>query len=168
MNLTLKQRMMLIVLVTGIGIAGLASFLLIQLDKVFEQSSYANENSVGSVVNLMNIRGGFNKVRIELGLHIANTDPQKTPLIEQEIINGRNEVINSIKKFETDGCLGATCVSDEKDQDYLNQLKAAWEDLNPEVNTVLEQSREQKNPAPRSYCSMKNQFQNRKVLHCLT
>ncbi|MFZ6862946.1 response regulator [Undibacterium sp. Ji67W] len=144
MNLTLKQRMMLIILVVGIGVAGLTSFLLIQLDKVFEQSSYANENSVGSVVNLTNIRGGFNKIRIELGLHIANTDPQKTPLIEQEINNGRNEIISSIKKFETDGCLGTTCVSDEKDRDYLNQLKAAWENLNPDIDAVLEQSREQK------------------------
>ena len=144
MNLTLKQRMMLVVLVVATGIAGLAGFLLFELNKVFEQASYANANTVGSIVHLVNAKSGYNKVRIQIGLHIANTDPQKMIEVDKEIIKGRNEVSNSLKKFETDGCLNVSCVSDEKDQNYLNQLKAIWEILGPDIDTILVTSRAQK------------------------
>ena len=144
MTLTLKQKMLLIILAVALGISGLTSFLLFEIDKVFQQASYANANSIGSVVNLVSARGGFNKVRIELGLHIANTDPQKMTSIEEEIIKGRNEVVSSFKKYETDGCLNVSCISNEKDQNYINELKATWDALSPEIDNIIAQSREQK------------------------
>ena len=144
MNLTLKQKMLLTVLVVGIGISCLASFLLIELNTVFNQASYGNANTVGSIINLTNARGAFNKARIQLGLHLVSYDPLKLLEIENEIKKNRDEVTSDLKKFETDGCLGTTCISNEKDQNYLNELKAIWQSLSPEFDNAIEQSREQK------------------------
>src|SRR5450830_1431327 len=77
MHLTLKQKMLFIVLVVGIGLASVSSFILFELDKVFNKANYGNSNSVGSIIILTNARKAFNQTQLLVSSYISNSYPQK-------------------------------------------------------------------------------------------
>ena len=137
MHLTLKQKMLFIVLVVGIGLASVSSFILFELDKVFNKANYGNSNSVGSIIILTNARKAFNQTQLLVSSYISNSDPQKLIDIKKNIEKNRNIITTNLTSYETNGCLAATCISDEKDQNYLNQLKTLWQNISFEIDTLL-------------------------------
>ena len=120
MNLTLKQKMLLIVLVVGVGLTTISGFILFELNNVFNQANYGNANTVGSILILADTREEFNRTRTLVELHASENDQQKLLNIEKEIKKSRYALSDLLTKYETNGCIGVSCVSDDKDQRYLN------------------------------------------------
>ena len=141
MNLTLKQKMLLIVLVVGIGLTTISGFVLFELNNVFNQANYGNANTVGSILILADTREEFNRTRTLVELHASENDQQKLLNIEKEIKKSRYALSDLLTKYETNGCIGVSCVSDDKDQRYLNSLKSMLQDLSTDIDTFLVSSK---------------------------
>ena len=141
MKLTVAQRIYLMVGVVLIGILALTGALLYQMERVYESANYGNANTAGSLDTLDDLRQGFLEVKIKIRDHILNIDDSKMDAVEVEINKYRQQVVDDIQHFQTDGCQKQSCVSDDKDQAYLNQIKATWAAYDAKLPLILKESR---------------------------
>ncbi|HEX5394108.1 MAG TPA: methyl-accepting chemotaxis protein [Rhodocyclaceae bacterium] len=144
-KLTVVKKMALLVLSALVGIILLAGGAQYQLSKVYEATNYANVNTVPSLLGLAKIRGAANDMR-RLGLMhvIASTDADMRD-IEQQIHEVSTRLDSDIAAYTSNGCLGATCIADEKEQAMFNEVKAAVQEYKAPLEKILELSRAHKN-----------------------
>ncbi|MGE5467577.1 MAG: MCP four helix bundle domain-containing protein, partial [Ignavibacteria bacterium] len=139
--MSVTKKMLLLVLSALLGIALLAGVALTQMGRVFEAANYGNVNVVPSLVLLDDLRANFNRVRININRHVLNTDPQVMAGIEKELAHRRQAVAEDLKKYETDGCLGQSCVADATDKEHLNTVKKLYAQYDASLDPVIAESR---------------------------
>src|SRR5664279_3391856 len=115
MNLTIKQKMILLAVCALLGISVLTGLSQYQMSKVYESANYASVNTVPSLFMLDDLRKYQLQTRVQLYRHILNTDKAKMDAIEELLKGNRQGVTDTIKKYETNGCLGVSCISDDKE-----------------------------------------------------
>ena len=149
MKLTVAKRMALLVGAALIGIAILAGIGQYQMHKVFEAANYGNVNTTPSLFVLDDIQRQFLSTRLELNRHVITTDDKAMAEVEEKVRANRKAVGDDIRKYLTDGCLGAACISNDAEKELFGRLSSAWEAYQPLIDQVLAESRANRNDQAR-------------------
>ena len=125
MKLTLAKKMTLLGAAAALGVALLSGISVQQMNKVYEATNYANVNSVPSILALDGIRGNFSDMRaLVLQVVIASNDADIREY-EQKITATQSKLDDLLKAYDTNGCLGTSCVSDDKEKAELEALRSS-------------------------------------------
>ncbi|HEX5394120.1 MAG TPA: methyl-accepting chemotaxis protein [Rhodocyclaceae bacterium] len=141
-NMTVAQRMALLILSALIGIILLTGAALYQMSKVYEAANYANVNTVPSIVLLDDIRKNYLRTRIQMNRHILNTDEKTMGEIEEILKKNRQNVFDGVKRYlSPNGCGGNACVTDDKDKAYLEEVQKLFTAFDAKLEPILVESR---------------------------
>ena len=141
MKLTVAKKMALLVFAALLGIILSNGIGQYQMEKVYDAANYGNVNSAPSLIMLDDIRRQYLRTRLETNRHLLITDDKIMAEVETVIKGHRKAMVDDLKKYVTDGCLGAACVSDDKEKEMVKQLTAAWEAYEPVLDPVIAESR---------------------------
>lgn len=117
MKLTVAKKMMGLVLISVLGLVGLAALSQYQLSSVFNKTNYANQNSLPSIVMIDDIRYKFNTLRIRLSNHTMLVAPEKMQEVEGAIKTLESELKANLAAYEP-------LIVDEKDAALLAEVAA--------------------------------------------
>jgi len=139
--MTIAQRLYLLIFLSALGLISLAGLGYYQIESVFASANFGNVNTVPSLVLLDDLRKNQLRIRIQLNRHILNTDEKAMAEIESVLKNNRQGLWDAIKKYETNGCLGAPCFADERDKEIFNRIKPLYMQFDANIEPVLVESR---------------------------
>jgi len=92
MKMTVAKKMLLLTMVSVVGLIGLTLMNHQQMDKVFDQTNYANTNIVPSMVELDKIRYLFNTLRIRVANHTLLTAADDMAKVDAAIAKLKTEL----------------------------------------------------------------------------
>ncbi|PRC91236.1 response regulator [Solimicrobium silvestre] len=141
MRLTVTQRMVFLIGTAIVGIAIMVGIGQYMMEKVYDSANNANVNAVPSLLVLGELRKNFDQTRMLVYRHILSYDDAKMAAMEVSLTAERQNVVESIQKYETNGCLGVNCFADDKDKSYLDQEKVLWAKFNAQIDAILVESR---------------------------
>ncbi|MDP2247175.1 MAG: methyl-accepting chemotaxis protein [Nitrosomonadales bacterium] len=108
MNLTVAQRIKLLILAAGLGLLILLAVTEVQMSKVYEEANYGNTNTVPSIVALSDTNMYFQRARLNLLRNTITSDQSEKAKLEAAFFD-RSALANAeFKKYES-------FVSGEKD-----------------------------------------------------
>lgn len=110
--MTVAKKMIFLVSAGLLGIVVLAAAAQIQINKVFEQTNYTNENVIPSMRLLLEVQNNVYRTRIRLNRFILNEDPSQVAKLKEDI----NKAISAAKAGMTDY---EKMLADEKDAELL-------------------------------------------------
>lgn len=99
--MTVAKKMLLLVATALLGIIILAGAAQVQINTVFEQTNYSNENVIPSMSLLSEIQSNVYRFRIRLSRFVLNTDPTQIEKLEADLNKALNDSRNGLKKYET-------------------------------------------------------------------
>jgi methyl-accepting chemotaxis protein len=140
-KMTVAQRLTLLAFSAVVGLVGLAGLGYYQMDRVYTAANYGNINTVPTMAVLDDLRKNYLRVRIQMNRHILNTDESAIGEIEGVLKKNRENVMADVKKYQTNGCAGSSCVSDDKDKEYINQIGALYQEYDALIDPILAESR---------------------------
>ena len=149
MKMTIVRKMTLLVATAILGLVGLAWLGQNRMSEVYEKANSGNVNVVPSVLVLDEAAVTFGRLRVRVYRHVLNTDLSKLLEIETKIKEAQDVFSAAMKKYEVDGCLGASCIADDNDAQLLHEDLAAYKEYLPGVEKILEFSRQNKNDQAR-------------------
>jgi len=141
MKLTVAKKMALLVFAALLGIILSNGIGQYQMGKVYEAANYGNVNSAPSLIVLDDIRRNSLRTRLGITSHILNPDDKGMAELDGAVTNSRKAMTDDLKKYVTDGCLGTSCLSDDKEKEMVKQLTAAWETYDQMIEPMLAESR---------------------------
>ena len=142
--MTIKMKMIILVLSALIGIGGLTGLSQSQISKVYEKANYGNENTVPSLSTISDAINSVATVRVLSWQHIAQSEESKRKDLEEKINSIRKKIDDTLTKYE--GLL-----SNDKDKELLAADRAVlieYDDLRDKVITL---SNAGKNEEARDY-----------------
>jgi len=127
--MSITQRFGLLTFIAALGLTGLASFSLHQMERIFTVANFANANSLPSVLVLDDAYKEAMTIEGLLWQHIAMTDADKMTAIEQKLSLSTSALLNTLEKYEKDGLIvnerdHALLIADYAAQSALNTLRA--------------------------------------------
>ena len=142
MKLTVGKQLAVISLVSVAGLAVLFGVNRSQSEEIYSKASYAQVNTVPSLVVLGDIRENLLETQITTAQHILNTDETKMAKIEDAINQHRKAVDEGFKKYDP-------LTSDDKDRALIGEVKSGWSHFNTNLEGTLAQSRANNNEKAR-------------------
>jgi methyl-accepting chemotaxis protein len=100
MKLTVANKMTGLVLISALGLVGLAGLSQYQLNTVFDKTNYANQNTLPSIQLMNEIRFKFNTLRIRLSNHTMLANPEKMREVAGAIETLESDLKASLKTYE--------------------------------------------------------------------
>ncbi|HQN64409.1 MAG TPA: methyl-accepting chemotaxis protein [Methylophilus sp.] len=137
MKMTVAKKMLMLTLVSVVGLVCLLTLSQHQMEKVFNETNYANSNIAPSIVLIDKIRYDFNTLRIRLSNHTMNTDAAKMAEVEVAIRKLQEQLSSSLKEYEK-------YTSDEQDRQMLEADKAGLNVYYERMQPILNASRQNK------------------------
>lgn len=128
--MTVAKKMMLLVSAGLIGIIILAAAAQMQINKVFEQTNYSNEDVIPSMNLLSLIQNNIYRTRIRLNRHVLNTDTSQSKKLEESMNAAIAKVREGFKDYEK-------FLSDEKDRDLLKIDIEAFEKYVKHIPAII-------------------------------
>ena len=123
--MTVANRLYLLVISAVFGFVVLTALEYNQIDRVFESANYGNVNTVPSIIVLDVAAQALWAERVRAYRHVLVNETDKKNDIESKIKSAQQELQTQFKKYEIDGCLGVSCISDDKDKSLLVADRAA-------------------------------------------
>lgn len=112
--MTVAKKMLLLVATALLGIIILAGAAQVQINTVFEQTNYSNENVIPSMHLLSEIQNNVYRYRIRLSRFVLNTDPALIEKQEADLNKAMNDAREGLKKY-------ATLLADDKDRELFSE-----------------------------------------------
>ncbi len=132
--MTVAKKMLLLVATALLGILMLAGVAQIQMNKVFTEANYSNENIIPSMQILMGIQQNIARTRIRLNRHILNTDPTQYNALEVELEKSMSDARVGFDKYEE-------LIADNRDRELLVADEKAFATFVAIIPPILEVSR---------------------------
>ncbi|MGZ5050981.1 MAG: MCP four helix bundle domain-containing protein, partial [Methylobacter sp.] len=145
MKMTIVKKMIVLIATSAIGLAALGWFALESMETVYDKANFGNVNSVPSIQILDEAAVSFGRLRVRVYRHVLNNDEAKMAEIEVKIKEAQEALSAALKKYEVDGCLGKSCIADDKDKQLFADVVSSYKEYLVGVPKVLQFSREQKN-----------------------
>ncbi|WNV04103.1 MCP four helix bundle domain-containing protein [Candidatus Methylospira mobilis] len=128
--MSITQRFGLLTFIAALGLIGLASFSLHQMERIFAVANFADTNSLPSVLVLDDAYREAMTIEGLLWQHIAMTDTDKMAVIEQKLNLSTLALLNALEKYEKDGLIvnerdHALLIADYAAQSALNSLRTS-------------------------------------------
>ncbi|MGV8836581.1 methyl-accepting chemotaxis protein [Cellvibrio sp.] len=140
--MTVAKKMLLLVATALLGIIILAGAAQVQINTVFEQANYSNENIIPSMSLLSEINSNVYRSRIRLNRHILNTDTTQSEKIEASMNDSIAKVKEGFKSY-------AALISDEKDRKLLEEDVKSFERYLTHIPAIIALSEKNQNEAAR-------------------
>lgn len=128
--MTVAKKMMLLVSTGLIGIIILAAAAQIQINKVFEETNYSNENVIPSINLLSEVQNNVYRTRIRLNRHVLNTDTSESKKLEESMNDAIAKVRKGFHEYEK-------LISDDKDRELLKADIEAFEKYVKHIPAVI-------------------------------
>ena len=135
--MSISKQLYSMILITILGICGVWYIGFTKINTVFEETNYANVNSIPSILLLNDTMQNGYRLRLNLWEHITHDAPDEKTKREQAIKKVKESIEASFKKYE--GML-----SNEKDKTDLEKDKAALAKALEVIESVTKLSRENK------------------------
>ncbi|HTF96763.1 MAG TPA: methyl-accepting chemotaxis protein [Cellvibrio sp.] len=132
--MTVAKKMLLLVATALLGIIILGGAAQIQINTVFEQANYTNENVLPSMQLLTNIQSNVYRARIRLNRYILNTIPANAEQLETDLHKAVSDVQAGLKEYE--GFL-----ADDRDKELLVENKRAFDKYITHIPPILAASK---------------------------
>jgi methyl-accepting chemotaxis protein len=143
--MTVAQRLYLLVFSAALGLVSLAGLGYFQINKVFEAVNYSNVNTVPSLLGLGAIRAPYNNLRAQTLTHVIASSESEMREIEQTIDGTKGKLNDAIKAYDSNGCLGISCIADAKEKGQFEDVKARLQEYETIRVKVSDLSRAHKN-----------------------
>jgi len=98
--MTVAKKMVFLVAAALLGIVILAGAAQVQINNVFKQTNYSNENVIPSMNLLSNIQNNVYRFRIRLNRFVLNTDATQIEKLETDLNKAMSESSSGMKKYE--------------------------------------------------------------------
>ena len=128
--MTVAKKMILLVAAALLGIVVLAGAAQIQINNVFEQTNYSNENVIPSMNLLSDIQSNVYRFRIRLNRLVLNTDPAQFEKLEADLNKAMKDAVDGMKKYET-------YADESRDKALLASDKQMLEKFNAHIPGIL-------------------------------
>ncbi len=135
MNMTVTKKIILLVITVILGLVGVGWLGQNKINTVYEKTNFANINTVPAIIDLYEVNNAFGHLRVRSYRHALNTNAAEMAQIETTIKEGREAVVNALKKYE------GTIASD-KDKQMLNEDYTAFNAYFQGLENVLDSSRQ--------------------------
>src|ERR1700693_1652060 len=126
--MTVAQRLYLLIFAAVVGMASLAGLGMVQMDKVYTAASYANINTVPSLLTLDEAFKATAQIRVQVWAHMTLSDRAKKDEMVQKMNAEHAKVIEALDKYEkedvSDGKDKALLVADRSALDAYDTLRA--------------------------------------------
>ncbi|MES1981829.1 MAG: methyl-accepting chemotaxis protein [Pseudomonadota bacterium] len=140
-NMTIAQRLYLLIGIASIGLIVLAGMGYFQTEKVYDAANFGNVNSIPSLKILDDVRRHNLRARLQLARLLLNLDG-KTAETETSLHSSREGMTTSLKQYlAPDGCSGLPCASDDKDKANIKALEGLWGEYNAKIDPILAEVR---------------------------
>ena len=128
--MTVAKKMIFLVAAALLGIVILAGAAQIQINNVFEQTNYSNENVIPSMTLLSDIQSNVYRFRIRLSRLVLNTDPTQIEKQEADLNKAMNDSADGLKQYEA-------YTDEPRDKELLSADKQAFEKFMNNVPAIL-------------------------------
>ena len=128
--MNLSRQLLVMIGTTFIGLGAIFGISYVKLEQVFHQTNYANENSIPSVMLLVDTLQDGYRLRLNLWEHISFEEAQRKEEARKaiETVKGRLEV--NLKAYEE-------MLSSDKDKEMLAQNIAAYRNAYGAIERVM-------------------------------
>ena len=128
--MTVAKKMLLLVAAALLGIVVLAGTAQMQINNVFEQTNYSNENVIPSMNLLNGIQSDVYRFRIRLNRLVLNTDPTQTEKQEADLNKAASDSVAGMKRYEE-------FAENPRDKELLAADKAIFEKFMGHIPGIL-------------------------------
>src|SRR5258706_15013377 len=111
--MTIAQRLYVLIFAAVVGLASLAGFGMVQMDRIYTATNFANINTVPSLLTLDEAFSGFAQVRLRVWQSMAQTDAVKKAALERQMEVAHASLVTALNKYEQKN------IADDKDRDLL-------------------------------------------------
>ena len=131
--MSIANRMYVLILIAAIGLFSLAGISYFQMNRIYIETNYANENTAPSVETLDAALAEFETLNSLIWQHLLNTDNAKMQAIEAKVAETHQNfttILDSYKK---------SFVSDEKDKAYIDNdlaMLAEYDQMGGQILTL--------------------------------
>ena len=154
MKISVTKLMILLVGFATLGMLGEIILGQSRLEMVFEKANYGTVNTLPGILALDDASVMFGRLRVRGYRYVLNTDPSKVAEIESKIKEAQETVALALRKYEVNGCNGASCVSTEKDRQLLAEVNAAYKEYLLPFDKAIELSRQNKTDEARNLLTL--------------
>ena len=144
MKLTVAKKMILLASIVILGLAGIYVNFHIQSNRIFKDASYASENSVPSYQILGKIMQGMANFRGNLLFHVIDSNPSEKIELEKKVAESLNQIQSNLEAYSTNGCNGASCISNEQEKLLISDLTAKIQVMTQPYQKVIALSQQNK------------------------
>ncbi|WP_445372204.1 methyl-accepting chemotaxis protein [Methylomonas sp. HW2-6] len=140
--MTVTQRLLILIGSAVLGLAGLAGFNYVQIDRVYTATNFNTVNTLPSVLLLNDIVGEISGVRAHVWQHLTETDDSAMQSVEREIETRRRNIDKLLKDYEP-------MLADDEDKRLLQDDIARLAEYDKLTAKVRDLSRQNKNAEAR-------------------
>ncbi|MDP3608273.1 MAG: methyl-accepting chemotaxis protein [Methylophilus sp.] len=131
--MSVANRMYALILLAALGLFSLTGISYFQMNRIYQTTNYANENSAPSVQRLDEALAQFERLNSLIWQHMLNTDNAKMQAIESQVAETHQLLTTTLKNYEQNN------LSNEEDKAYLEKdfaMLAAYDEMGGEVLTL--------------------------------
>ena len=134
MSLSVSSKLWLLAGISLLGIAILATTSRLEMARVYTSASYANDNTVPSLLVLNEAIENAAQQRVHFWQRLMQTDPTRAAEIERRLQQDRQSTYTALKHYEP-------LISDDQDRSLLTADRTALQALNELFDKALSLAR---------------------------
>lgn len=137
-DMSISKQLIIMIAVAFIGVCSISYIGTTKINTVFEETNYANVNSLPSIVILNETMQNGYRLRLNLWEHISTEDAKEMEKTEQAIQKVKDGIEASLKKYET-------LLSNDQDKTLLQKDREALSKAMEVITNVTNLSKANKN-----------------------
>jgi methyl-accepting chemotaxis protein len=98
--MTIARRLYLLIFTAALGLLCLAGSALHQMNRIFESVNHVNVKIMPSMIVLDEAAHALTDTRVRLDRYLLNTDPARVSKLEASIQTGRDDLLDSLQRYE--------------------------------------------------------------------
>ena len=131
--MTVANRMYALILIAAIGLFSLMGISYYQMNRIYEATNYANENTAPSVESLDSALAEFELLNSLIWQHLLNTDNAKMQAIEAKVAETHQKLTDTLDAYLK------TNIRNEKDKAFLESdlaMLAEYDQMGGQILTL--------------------------------
>lgn len=133
--MTISKRLLTLIAAVVLALVVVSGLALTQMQRVYDQTNYSNENVVPSLLTLNKALQQFMAMRIRVYRHVLNTDPKAVSEIDNTITEAAKGIEKALAEYEK-------LISDDEDRRLFDNEKRLYTHYRQNLEPILELSRQ--------------------------
>lgn len=131
--MTVAKKMLLLVGTALLGIVILAVTAQVQINSVFTQTNYSNENVIPSLKVLADVQNNVYRTRIRVNRYILSTKTEEKGKLKEDLEKAYSDAKKGFDEY-------ATMLADKQDGDMLEQNKTTFDKYLKHIPAIIDAS----------------------------